>query len=145
VLGKSFAIDDCVYVKNDGDRGKVEPERPDCTPIAKELEDRWVAHLPEIRALDPKDTYADNVYLLVSWLHSPEDITTGRLRHHGSHELMPSNSMQTIDASKLLKPSECQEWHKKLTKCTDCDGKTDVYRWNNWDENEPLPRSDQLF
>lgn len=53
----------------------------------------WKAKVLEVRAFD-----AEHVYVRVSWLNRPEDLTGGRWGHHGERELVPTNQMDVINA-----------------------------------------------
>lgn len=56
-------------------------------------ETQWKAQVLEVRALD-----SEHVFIRVAWLNRPEDLATGRLPHHGKHELIITNEMDVIDA-----------------------------------------------
>lgn len=80
---ESIATGQCILVKHDA---STEDAR-----MASETQ--WKAQVLEIRALD-----SEHVFIRAAWLNRPEDLASGRLLHHGKHELIVTNEMDVIDA-----------------------------------------------
>lgn len=80
---ESIATGQCILVKHDASTEDVR--------MASETQ--WKAQVLEIRALD-----SEHVFIRVAWLNRPEDLTSGRLLHHGKNELIVTNEMDVIDA-----------------------------------------------
>lgn len=91
------------------------------TDTSLDITEQWKAKVLEVRALDE-----EHVYLRISWLNRPEDLVGGRQPHHGRLELIPSNEMDVIDAMTV-------------------NGRLDVVRWDESQEDALLPAADQFF
>jgi len=93
VSEQTFVVSDCVLVRCD-------------EPAGFDTLSQWKAQIHEIRALD-----ANHVYLRVSWLYRPAyDLPGGPKSYHGSHELVPSNYMDIIDAKTINAPLNIVYW-----------------------------------
>ncbi|KAL8670726.1 MAG: hypothetical protein Q9168_004753 [Polycauliona sp. 1 TL-2023] len=59
----------------------------------------YPARILEIRAKDAK-----NVYIRLYWLYMPDHLPSGRQPYHGKDELIATNHMEIVDASRVIKP-----------------------------------------
>ncbi|KAL8993255.1 MAG: hypothetical protein Q9169_006481 [Polycauliona sp. 2 TL-2023] len=58
------------------------------------------ARILEIRAKD-----ARNVYIRLYWLYTPDQLPGGRRPYHGKDELIVTNHMEIVDASRVIAPT----------------------------------------
>lgn len=93
-----FAVGDVVFVLA-GSETLLERETD--TDEGAAFDNCWVAQIIEIRAVDQNDIFAR-----IWWLHRPEELPSGRLRHHADGEVFPSNHMDLIEATSIQ--GKCQ-------------------------------------
>lgn len=110
VGSESIATGEYVLVKHD-----------DTIDANIDIAKQWKAKVLEVKALDQ-----EHVYVRVAWLNRPEDLSTGRLPHHGKNELIPSNEMDVIDAMTV-------------------NGRLDIIHWDEYDDDSVMMREDQYF
>lgn len=99
VNNEHFAIHDNIYITRafthfDRARGGTRVEK-----------EEWAARVLEIAGFDEA-----HVYLRVMWFYLPEELPHGREDHHGYEELIATNDMSIVDASRVNGHADIPQW-----------------------------------
>ncbi|MCJ1471224.1 hypothetical protein MMC07_009872 [Pseudocyphellaria aurata] len=98
VNDEHFAIHDNVHIT----RAFTHFDRARGTRVEKE---EWAARVLEIAGFDEA-----HVYLRVMWFYLPEELPDGREDHHGYEELIATNDMSIVDASRVNGHANIPQW-----------------------------------
>lgn len=64
-----------------------------------------IGHILEIKSLDPR-----HVYVRVYWMYRPQDLPLTKQKYHGQSELIATNHMNVVDASRIVQHANVAHW-----------------------------------
>lgn len=64
-----------------------------------------IGHILEIKSLDPR-----HVYIRVYWMYKPQDPPLTKEKYHGQSELIATNHMSVVDASRIVQHANVAHW-----------------------------------
>ncbi|KAJ3481830.1 hypothetical protein NLG97_g7723 [Lecanicillium saksenae] len=108
--GVKYPVGGFVYVANEATLEWASSSQE----VSKCLNKLWVAYVLDIRAFDPRQVFA-----LVTWMYSPEELpkgtldgngrVKGRQPHHGNRELIASNHLDIINVQSVVGCADVQQ------------------------------------